>query len=41
MSKDKPTRLFAIKNESTKLRALRAKNVLACQRALRAYLLTC
>ena len=41
VSKDKPTRLFAIKNESTKLRALRAKNVLACQRALRVYVLTC
>ena len=27
--------------ESAKLRALRAKNVLACQRALRAYVLTC
>ena len=41
VSKDKPTRLFAIKNESTKLRALLAKNVLACQRALRVYVLTC
>ena len=29
------------KNESAKLRALRAKNVLACQRALRADVLTC
>ena len=27
--------------ESAKLRALRTKNVLACQRALRAYVLTC
>ena len=27
--------------ESAKLRALRAKNVLACQLALRAYVLTC
>ena len=27
--------------ESTKLCALRAKNGLACQRALRAYVLTC
>ena len=27
--------------ESAKLRALRAKNVLTCQRALRAYVLTC
>ena len=27
--------------ESAKLRALRAKNVLACRRALRAYMLTC
>ena len=27
--------------ESAKLRALRANNVLACQRALRAYVLTC
>ena len=28
-------------DESAKLRALRAKNVLTCQRALRAYVLTC
>ena len=28
-------------DESAKLRALRAKNVLACQRALRAYMPTC
>ena len=27
--------------QSAKLRALRAKNVLACQHALRAYVLTC
>ena len=30
-----------ILNESAKLRALRAKKVFACQRALRAYVLTC
>ena len=34
-------KLACVLEESAKLRALRAKNVLACQRALRAYVLTC
>ena len=33
--------LFYQMTESIKLRALCAKNVLSCQRALRAYVLTC
>ena len=33
--------MYMLKHESAKLHALRAKNVLPCQRALRAYVLTC
>ena len=33
--------IFYVLMESAKLRALRAKIVLPCQRVLRAYLLTC
>ena len=32
--------MYILKYESAKLRALRAKKVLPCQRALRAYVLT-
>ena len=33
-------KMYILKYESAKLRALRAKKVLPCQRALRAYVLT-